>query len=126
MKILTSEDIRKCDQYTILHEPVSSVQLMERAALACTNWIAEHCKSHKNIAVFCGTGNNGEHPFLTVQLPPGKVPTAVAVTPGNEMAQVDVWDVNELKGQMGVIALGSNRDHQLMMIPSTAFFTASS
>lgn len=59
MKIFTSEDIRKCDQYTITHEPVSSVQLMERAALACASWIAEHCKSHKNIAVFCGTGNNG-------------------------------------------------------------------
>ena len=70
-----------------------------------------------------GTGNNGEHPFLTVQLPPGKVPTAVAVTPGNELALVTVWDVSELKGQMGVIALGSNRDHQLTLIPSTAFFT---
>lgn len=70
-----------------------------------------------------GTGNNGDHPFLTVQLPPGKVPTAVAVTPGNELALVTVWDVSDLKGQMGVIALGSNRDHQLTMIPSTAFFT---
>jgi len=70
-----------------------------------------------------GTGNNGDHGFLTVQLPPGKIPTAVAVTPGNELALVAVWDVSELKGQMGVIALGSNRDHQLMMIPSTAFFT---
>jgi len=70
-----------------------------------------------------GTGNNGEHPFLTVQLPPGKVPTAVAVTPGNELALVTVWDVSDLKGQMGVIALGSNRDHQLTLIPSTAFFT---
>jgi hypothetical protein len=70
-----------------------------------------------------GTGNNGDHGFLTVQLPSGKIPTAIAVTPGNEMALVAVWDVNELKGQMGMIALGSNRDHQLMLIPNTAFFT---
>lgn len=59
MKILTAEQIRKCDRFTIENEPVSSVQLMERAAQACANWISEHCKNHKKIAIFCGTGNNG-------------------------------------------------------------------
>lgn len=68
MKVFTAENIRKCDQYTIAHEPVSSVQLMERAAVACANWIAEHCKSHKNIAVFCGTGNNGGDGFAIARL----------------------------------------------------------
>ena len=71
-----------------------------------------------------GTGNNGDIKFLTVQLPPGKIPTALAVTPGNELALVTVWDVNDLKGQMGVIALGSNHgDLQLTLIPNVAFFT---
>lgn len=70
-----------------------------------------------------GTGNNGDHPTLALQLPPGKVPTAVAVTPGNELALIAVWDVNALKGQLAVIALCSNRDHQLFLLPSTAFFT---
>jgi len=59
MKIFTAEKIRKCDEFTINNEPVSPIQLMERAAQACVHWIAEHCKIHKNFAIFCGNGNNG-------------------------------------------------------------------
>lgn len=59
MKILTAEQTRKWDRFTIENEPVSSIQLMERAAQACSNWISENCKNHKKIAVFCGNGNNG-------------------------------------------------------------------
>lgn len=70
-----------------------------------------------------GTGNNGEHQYLTLQLPPGKIPTAVAVTPNSELAVVTVWDLKDLSGQLAVIALGSNRDNELTLIPSAAFFT---
>lgn len=59
MKIFTAEQIRNWDQFTISREPVSSVQLMERAALAVANWISAHCKNYKKMAVFCGSGNNG-------------------------------------------------------------------
>ncbi|HCM35961.1 NAD(P)H-hydrate dehydratase [Chryseobacterium sp.] len=59
MKIFTTEQIRSWDQFTILHEPISSVQLMERASMAIANWISEHCKNHKKMVVFCGNGNNG-------------------------------------------------------------------
>ena len=59
MKIFTAEQIRNWDQFTISHEPVSSIQLMERASIAVANWISEHCKNHKRAAVFYGNGNNG-------------------------------------------------------------------
>ncbi|MGH1516279.1 NAD(P)H-hydrate dehydratase [Chryseobacterium sp. JK1] len=59
MKIFTTEQIRNWDHYTISHEPISSIQLMERASTAVANWISEHCKNHKRAAVFCGNGNNG-------------------------------------------------------------------
>lgn len=59
MKIFTTEQIRSWDQFTISHEPVSSIQLMERASMAAAHWISEHCKNHKKLAVFCGNGNNG-------------------------------------------------------------------
>ncbi|MBO9693503.1 NAD(P)H-hydrate dehydratase [Chryseobacterium sp.] len=59
MKIFTAEQIRSWDQFTISHEPVSSIQLMERASMAVAHWISEHCKNHKKLAVFCGSGNNG-------------------------------------------------------------------
>jgi NAD(P)H-hydrate epimerase len=59
MKIFTAEQIRSWDHFTISHEPVSSIQLMERASMAAAHWISEHCKNHKKLAVFCGNGNNG-------------------------------------------------------------------
>ncbi|UKB85516.1 NAD(P)H-hydrate dehydratase [Chryseobacterium sp. MEBOG06] len=59
MKIFNAEQIRSWDRFTISHEPVSSIQLMERASLAVASWISEYCKNHKKIAVFCGNGNNG-------------------------------------------------------------------
>lgn len=59
MKVFTAEQIRSWDLFTISQEPVSSVQLMERASMAVAHWISEHCKNHKKLAVFCGSGNNG-------------------------------------------------------------------
>jgi NAD(P)H-hydrate epimerase len=59
MKIPTIEQIRACDTYTIEHEPVSSINLMERAAKACVNHIEEMFPNKIHIAVICGMGNNG-------------------------------------------------------------------
>ncbi len=58
MKILSAEQIRKWDEFTILNEPVSSLDLMERAAATCTAWIEEKFKD-KVFKIFCGKGNNG-------------------------------------------------------------------
>src|SRR3954451_7038532 len=58
MKILSAEQIRKWDEYTILHEPISSLNLMERAAAKCTAWLAERFYG-KSFKIFCGKGNNG-------------------------------------------------------------------
>ncbi|MFC3161462.1 NAD(P)H-hydrate epimerase [Chryseobacterium arachidis] len=68
MKIFTAEQIRHCDQYTIKNEPVSSIQLMERAAQSCVDWIFENCKNHRNFAVFCGDGNNGGDGFAIAKM----------------------------------------------------------
>jgi ADP-dependent NAD(P)H-hydrate dehydratase / NAD(P)H-hydrate epimerase len=59
MKILSTRQIREADAYTIKNEPVSSVDLMERAATACAQWIRDHYQFKKSFIVFCGTGNNG-------------------------------------------------------------------
>lgn len=59
MKVLSAAEIRSWDQFTIQHEPVASIDLMERAAGACTDWIIKHCTGAASFAVFCGKGNNG-------------------------------------------------------------------
>ncbi len=59
MKILSAEQIRQWDEYTILHEPIAAIDLMERAAAKCTRWIIEKYGNHTPIKIFCGKGNNG-------------------------------------------------------------------
>lgn len=59
MKMFTADQIKAWDAYSIAHEPITSIQLMERAALACSNWILQHQFSKKKLHIFCGKGNNG-------------------------------------------------------------------
>lgn len=59
MKILSAGEIREWDQYSIQHEPIASIDLMERAAAACVNWLTEHYPDAESFGVFCGKGNNG-------------------------------------------------------------------
>lgn len=58
MKIFSAAQIRNWDAYTIAQEPVSSVNLMERAAAACYDWIVLHYPA-RDFKIFCGKGNNG-------------------------------------------------------------------
>ena len=59
MKLFSAAQIRQWDQYTIQNEPVSSVDLMERAAMRCCDWIDSNMQAPQKYTVFCGPGNNG-------------------------------------------------------------------
>ena len=58
--LLTSAQIHAGDAYTITHEPITSVDLMERAANAFLNVFIKHYPDKNSaISAYCGTGNNG-------------------------------------------------------------------
>jgi ADP-dependent NAD(P)H-hydrate dehydratase / NAD(P)H-hydrate epimerase len=59
MKILSGTQIREADAYTIANEPVSSIDLMERAAEAFVCRFLFSYLPDKPLYVFCGPGNNG-------------------------------------------------------------------
>jgi len=59
MKILTIPETQELDRFTIENEPISSFNLMERAAFNCYRWIYKHVPNQKTIAMLCGPGNNG-------------------------------------------------------------------
>lgn len=59
MKIFTSAQIHELDKYTIEKEPISSIDLMERAAKALTRAIEAEWSADIPIVVFAGPGNNG-------------------------------------------------------------------
>ncbi|MBZ4192127.1 NAD(P)H-hydrate dehydratase [Niabella beijingensis] len=58
MKLLNAAQIRQWDEYTIRQEPVVSLELMERAANACTRWLVTNTLAD-SYYIFCGKGNNG-------------------------------------------------------------------
>lgn len=57
--ILSAWQIREADLFTIQHEPVSSINLMERAAQAFMDQLLQLVKTDSIFYVFCGVGNNG-------------------------------------------------------------------
>lgn len=59
LKILSSEQIKALDAYTIEQGSITSIDLMERACRAFVNWFAEHFDNRKGVGIVCGTGNNG-------------------------------------------------------------------
>lgn len=60
MVVLSADQVRAWDQYTMVHEPISSLALMERAAVSCVKWLEEHqILQQQQFYIFCGKGNNG-------------------------------------------------------------------
>lgn len=58
MKIFSTGQIKAWDRYTIEHEPIASIDLMERAAQAFVNQLL-HLYPEQRFLIFCGSGNNG-------------------------------------------------------------------
>lgn len=59
MKILNAIQTREADAFTIKHEPIASIDLMERASQAFCNWFTGAFSPKKGVVIFCGMGNNG-------------------------------------------------------------------
>jgi NAD(P)H-hydrate epimerase len=59
MRILSTQQTRDLDTYTIAHEPIASIDLMERASQAFVDWFTPRIDTSKKVGVVCGTGNNG-------------------------------------------------------------------
>lgn len=59
MKLFTTNEIRNLDKYTIEHEPIASIDLMERAAGVLADAIIRRFDTSRKVYVFAGQGNNG-------------------------------------------------------------------
>lgn len=88
MKIFTASQIREHDKYTIEHEPITSLDLMERAAQALTAAITDYFDSDTEVTVFAGPGNNGGDALAVARLlaDKGYVVTAYLFNVGGQLS----------------------------------------
>lgn len=69
MKIFPTYRIKELDAYTMEHEPIASIDLMERAAEALTDAIAQHWNDKNTpFVLFAGPGNNGGDALAVARL----------------------------------------------------------
>ena len=59
MKLLSAEQFREWEAFSMQQASISTNELIERAATACVDWIKANGYFYRSISVFCGKGNNG-------------------------------------------------------------------
>ena len=59
MKIFLTRDLKEIDNRTIKEQNISSLDLMERAAIAATDELMARWDRNTNVILFAGPGNNG-------------------------------------------------------------------
>lgn len=79
MKIFKTEQTKLADNFTIENEPITSENLMERAATNATKKITEIYKNQKKYTIFAGIGNNGGDGLVIARLLSQKKNTEITV-----------------------------------------------
>ena len=68
IKIFTTDKIKKLDQHTIQNEPISSIDLVERAATVFMHEFCRRYSKQTRIVIFAGQGNNGADALAVARL----------------------------------------------------------
>ncbi|QDP86143.1 NAD(P)H-hydrate dehydratase [Chryseobacterium sp. SNU WT5] len=68
MKLFSAQQIKQWDEYTVEHQLISSLALMERAAISCVDWLIQRFRKNETFVLFCGNGNNGGDGFAIARL----------------------------------------------------------
>ena len=67
-KIFKTSDLRNLDKYTIENEPITSLDLMERAATVFTEKLLIFFPSNHIFNILAGSGNNGGDGYVVARL----------------------------------------------------------
>lgn len=114
MKIPSAEQIRQADQYTIEHEPIASIDLMERAASSLVPWLKDRISKESKVNIFCGMGNNGGDGFALARLLRKEeiVPVVYLVRYADKMSPDCETNYNRLKeaGTVSIVEIKSADD----------------
>lgn len=68
IKIFPTDKVKELDQYTIQNEPISSIDLVERASTVFVHEFCRRFSKQTRIIVFAGQGNNGADALAIARL----------------------------------------------------------
>ena len=108
MKIFSSAQIKNWDAFSIKEQRITSDALMERAALACHQWLSNNHYIKQPIILFCGKGNNGGDGLaLARMLIQSNVPVTVYILelgkPGSNDFQLNLQRLHPLTANIHFI-----------------------
>lgn len=93
--LLTAEEMRRLDRYTIEEVGLPAAVLMERAALAVAERVRGYCEEHpgagRTVLVVCGMGNNGGDGLAVARLLSVDGFTVEVWTVGEESRASEEW-----------------------------------
>jgi ADP-dependent NAD(P)H-hydrate dehydratase / NAD(P)H-hydrate epimerase len=115
VKILNAQQIRDLDKYTIENEPISSIDLMERASREFVLWFVQRFDGTKKIGIVCGTGNNGGDGLAIARmLLDWNYLVSVWIVKG-EVRESEDFKINleRLKPKLEILEIGSEADQNL-------------
>ncbi|MEQ8239456.1 MAG: NAD(P)H-hydrate dehydratase [Cyclobacteriaceae bacterium] len=112
--ILTAQQIREADQYTIANEPISSIDLMERASKAFVDafFIKYPIQNLGRVMIFAGVGNNGGDALAIARLIAEKGNDVKVFLIGDTSKGKDNFKINfkRLKGLCDIRIIRSTSD----------------
>lgn len=105
MKILTGTQIKEADRYTIEHEPVSSIDLMERASVRIYEWISSNIRKESPLLFLVGKGNNGGDGLAVARLLSEKGYSCSVHIPfdRSELTEECLYNLNRLPSNVAVV-----------------------
>jgi len=101
MKLFTASQIRNIDSYTMKYEPISSIDLMERASLRISDWMSDNLSINISLWFFAGPGNNGGDALATARMMADRDFTCEVflINPGKELKGSPLINWNRLEKQ---------------------------
>ena len=114
MKIFSREQISLIDRQTKVLEPISEIDLMERASMALAGWIHASYTNDTRIAVFAGPGNNGGDALAAARILATRGYSIVVYLPdlGRQRSEASLINLDRLKEcqEVAVIEVNESSD----------------
>ncbi|HAH25360.1 MAG TPA: bifunctional ADP-dependent NAD(P)H-hydrate dehydratase/NAD(P)H-hydrate epimerase, partial [Prolixibacteraceae bacterium] len=120
MKLFTCKQIAEIDQLTMKLEPISSIDLMERASMQVADWIINHIGNNLPFWFFAGPGNNGGDALAVARMLAyaNFNCTVFIVSFGKELSGDPAINMERLKEQNKVLLKSIDSEATIPEIPS--------